>query len=63
MTGFAKNYNSIHVIGDVKNWDFLAFYSYDEQVLAAVSSGSQKNAINTITEALRLEIMPLLTDI
>ena len=30
LTGFAKNYNSIHVIGDVKNWDFLAFYSYDE---------------------------------
>ncbi len=30
--GYAAYHNQVHIEGDIDNWDFVAYYAYDDEV-------------------------------
>lgn len=61
-TGFAGNYDEVHVEGDLKALKFAAYYIKEDQVLA-VAAMNQMNLTQLFNEAMRLNLMPKASEI
>lgn len=61
-TGFATNYDEVHVEGDLKALKFAAYYIKGDQVLA-VASMNQLNLVQLFNEAMKLNLMPKASEI
>ena len=59
FTGVTKGWDDIHVIGDLNEMKFLAFYirKSDDKVLGAASM-NMLNKIQIVNEAMRNGVMP-----
>jgi hypothetical protein len=64
FTGVTKGWDDIHVVGDLKELKFVAFYirKSDNKVLGAAAM-NQMNKIQIINEAMRNGVMPNATQI
>ena len=53
----------MYVIGDVKTWDFLAFYAIDEDIIAVSASPSRQKQFQVVRESFRLQCQPVMKDL
>lgn len=55
--GYAKNWDEIYIDGEVSSGDFMAYYIKDGKILAAATSGREKE-IAALQELMQFEMMP-----
>ncbi|KRX10397.1 Rieske [2Fe-2S] iron-sulfur domain [Pseudocohnilembus persalinus] len=61
--GYARYWNEAHIIGSIKDWDFVVVYSFYDSIIAAAGTPSQTKNMNILNEAFRLEILPSFKDL
>lgn len=52
----------MYIIGSPKDWDFIAFYTDGEDIIATCASPSRQREFQVIREAFRLQCMPVMED-
>lgn len=48
FAGDRKNFDEMYVMGDVKSWDFLAFYALNDQIQAVSATPSRQREFQLI---------------